>query len=155
MLFSVAMIATAVVVRRERRAGRPVELFNVLWGTLLFYCIGIGFVFFGALHAYFGPFVAPTIGWQPSPFEYELGWLEIPVGIVACMAWWRGFEFRLAATLISVTFAFAAAAQHIQEIACCKNYAPNNAGPTLWFGDLALPIFLLAVAFLARRPTVR
>ena len=30
------------------------------------------------------------------------------------------------------------------------NYAPGNAGPILWFGDIALPIFTLFLALASR-----
>lgn len=40
----------------------------------------------------------------------------------------------------------AAAAQHIQQILCCHNYAPGNAGWILWIGDIAIPIVVLACA---------
>lgn len=152
--FAVALCATVVGVWRNHRAGKAADVAYVAWGAMLFWCVGVTFVLVGIMHAYFQPLAAPSIGWQPSPFEYELGWVEIPLGLVACAAWWRGYEFRVAATLIFATFSFAAAAQHLQEIACCKNYAPNNAGPTLWFGDLVLPILLLAAGALSRRRVV-
>ena len=155
VFFAIAACTTLVKVRRSGGARSEGNVAYVLWGELLFYCVGLGFIYAGLFHAYAGPLVAPKIGWQPSPFEYELGWLEIPLGAVACMALWRGYEFRLAATIPFITFSLAAAAQHLQEIACCKNYAPDNAGLVLWFGDILLPIFLLAAAAFARRPADR
>ena len=112
--------------------------------------LGLGFVYIGIMHAYFGAVVAPTIGWTPSPFEYELGWAEIGLGIVAMVSLWRGYEMRLAATLIFATFSFAAAAQHVDEIVRLHNYAPGNAGLILWWGDIALPIAVLVLAYLSR-----
>ena len=84
-------------------------------GGVLFYCVGIGFVDIGIVHAYVPQVAASAIGWQPSPFEYEL----------------------------------AAAAGHIPEIQCCHNYAPANAGLTLWFGDIFLPVVLVMLAVLS------
>ena len=149
-LFVVAICTTIAKLRHFRLERKPVNGAYVFWGELLFYAVGISFVFVGIMHAYFQAFTAPSIGWQPSPFEYELGWLEIPVGIVALLSLWRGFEFRLAATIAYVTFSLAAAAQHIQQIVCCRNYAPDNAGIILWFGDIFLPIVMLVTAALAR-----
>ena len=42
------------------------------------------------------------------------------------------------------------AAQHIQQILCCQNYAPGNAGLILWVNDIALPIVLLFLAYSSR-----
>jgi hypothetical protein len=150
VLFAIAVATTVVKLRRFRAEHRPVNGAYVFWGEALFYSVGIGFVCTGALHAYFPSVAAPAIGWQPSPFEYELGWIEIALGLVAMLALWRGFEFRLAATIVFAIFALAAAAGHIQEILCCRNYAPGNAGLTLWFGDVFLPVVLVMLASLSQ-----
>jgi hypothetical protein len=153
LLFAIAVCTTAYKIWRARRDGRSEDDTYIAWGELLFYVLGVQYVIFGVMHAYFQSLAAPSIGWQPSPFEYELGWLEIPLGVVALASLWRGFEFRLAATIMYATFAFAAAAQHLQEVLCCHNYAPNNAGPVLWFADLVLPgiAVVLAAMSAARR----
>lgn len=151
MLIVLALIATRVRVRQNINAGKPGDAVYALWGELLFYVVGIGYLYTGLLHAYAQGLAAPEIGWQPSPFEYELGWMEIPLAVVALMSLWRGFEFRLAATIIFVVFALAAAAQHIQQILCCRNYAPGNAGWILWVGDIAIPLVVLACAAASSR----
>ena len=150
VLFAVAVVTTIAKLRRFRMEHRPVSAAYVFWGELLFYNVGIGFVLVGIFHAYFSHIAAPAIGWSPSPFEYELGWIEIALGLVAVMALWRGYEFRLAATIVFAIFALAAAAGHIQEILCCRNYAPGNAGLTLWFGDIFVPGVIVVSAALCR-----
>jgi hypothetical protein len=149
VLFIVAVGTTAARLVRLRLSPVGAKAAYVAWGELLFYAIGIWFVYTGILHAYFQQIAAPRIGWQPSPFEYELGWMEIPLGVVAMMALWRGYEFRLAATIIAATFAVAAAAGHIQEIVCCANYSPSNAGLVLWFADVFIPVVLVVLAALS------
>jgi hypothetical protein len=57
---------------------------------------------------------------------------------------------RLAATLAFAIFSFGAAAQHIQQMLALHNYNPGNSGLILWFGDIALPLILLFLAFGAR-----
>ncbi len=149
VLFAIALCATIAKVRRLRRNGRVAGVATILWAEVLFYNVGIGFIYVGFMHAYFQQLTAPNIGWQPSPFEYELGWMEIALGLVAVLALRRGFEFRLAATIVFVIFSLAAAAQHIQEILCCKNFAPGNAGLTLWFADIFVPLVLVVAAALS------
>jgi hypothetical protein len=149
ILFVIAICTAIARLMRRRLAPLSAEAAYVAWGELLFYAIGIWFVYTGIMHAYFQQTVAPRIGWQPSPFEYELGWMEIPLGVVAMMALWRGYEFRLAATIIAVTFAVAAAAQHLQQIVCCANYAQSNAGLVLWFADIFIPVLLVFLAALS------
>jgi hypothetical protein len=149
-LFVIAVVTTIVKLRRFRLEHRPVSAAYVFWGELLFYNVGVGFVLVGIFHAYFPQITAPAIGWYPSPFEYELGWIEIALGLVALMALWRGYEFRLAASIVFAIFALAAAAGHIQQIQCCHNYAPGNAGLMLWFGDIFVPGVIVALAALCR-----
>lgn len=149
-LFAIAVATTIVRLRRFRTEHRPVNSAYVFWGELLFYNVGIGFVLVGIFHAYFPQIAAPSIGWSPSPFEYELGWIEIALGLVAIMALWRGYEFRLAASVIFAIFALAAAAGHIAQIECCHNYAPGNAGLTLWFADIFVPGLVVVLAALCR-----
>ncbi|MBV8344926.1 MAG: hypothetical protein JO190_08060 [Candidatus Eremiobacteraeota bacterium] len=149
-LFAIAVVMTIVKLRRFKLEHRPVNAAYVFWGEVLFYNVGIGFVLVGIFHAYFPQIAAPSIGWTPSPFEYELGWIEIALGLVAIMALWRGYEFRLAATIVFAIFALAAAAGHIQQIQCCHNYAPGNAGLTLWFGDIFVPVVIVVAAALCR-----
>jgi len=151
ILIVLALIRTLRKVRRNHSAGRAPDIAYTLWGELLFYAVGIGYVYTGLLHAYAQNVAAPAIGWQPSPFEYELGWIEIPVGAIAIMSLWRGFEFRFAATIVFAVFALAAAAQHIQQIQCCRNYAPGNAGWILWVYDIVIPIVILACTVVAAR----
>jgi hypothetical protein len=147
VLFVVALCTSYAKLRR----GGNRRIAYVLWGELLFYTVGIGYVYAGIFHAYFQSVAAPAIGWRPSPFEYELGWMEIGLGIVALTSLWRGFEFRLAATIVFVVFSLAAAAQHVAQILCCRNYAADNAGPLLWGGDVVIPLIVLIAAAAAAR----
>jgi len=146
----VAIVTTSVKSRRLRIGRRPHNVAYLLWGEMLFYSVGLGFIWSGVFHAYFQQIAAPSIGWQPSPFEYELGWLEIGIAIVALGALWRGYAYRAAVTIPVVVFGFAAAAQHLAQIACCRNYAPGNAGLILWLGDLAIPAIFIILMWLSR-----
>jgi hypothetical protein len=150
IFFVIAVCTTIAKLRRARSEHRPVNAAYVLWGELVFYSVGIAYIYAGIFHAYFQQIAAPSIGWQPSPFEYELGWMEIGLGFVAVLALWRGFEFRLASTIVFVIFSLAAAAQHIQQLVCCRNYAPDNAGLILWFGDIFVPLLLVVLAALSQ-----
>ncbi len=149
LLFVIAIVTTAVKARRARAAHVVAHTPTIFWGELLFYVVGIGYVYAGIFHAYAQGIAAPAIGWAPSPFEYELGWMEIALGLVAMLALWRGRDFRLAATLIFVIFSWAAAAQHVQQLVCCANRAPGNAGTILWFGDLLIPLIVVIAAWLS------
>lgn len=151
VIFLIIAIGTSIAkIRRARIGRRPINSAYVIWGEMLFYVYGLATIYGGAFHAYAGPVVAASIGWQNSPFQYELGWFEIGYGLTALLSLWRGYQFRLAMTLPYSIFLLAAAAQHIDQMQRQHNYAPNNAGLILWLGDIAIPLFVLLLSWMAR-----
>ncbi len=150
VLLIVAIVTSIAKVRRARVARRPINRAYVIWGELLFYVYGLANIYSGFFHAYAGNMAAASIGWQDSPFQYELGWFEIAYGLTALMSLWRRYEFRLAMTLPYSIFLLAAAAQHISQMQHQHNYAPNNAGLILWLGDIAIPLVVLLLSWMAR-----
>lgn len=149
-LFVIAVIVTIVKLRRASARHEVMSTGYTLWGEVLFYCFGLGMVYDWYMHAFLADFVAPLIGWKASPFEWELAWSALGMGVIALLSLWRGYDMRLAATLASAIFLFGAAAQHIHLIITQHNYSPGNAGTILWFGDIALPLFTLFLAYVSR-----
>jgi hypothetical protein len=150
VLIVIAVIVTIVKLRRAKMHRTVMTPGYTLWGELLFYGIGFGFLWAGIFHAFFQETAATSIGWQPSPFEWELAWAEFGVALIALLSLGRGYEMRLAATIVFAIFSAGAAIQHINQIVCCRNYAPGNAGTILWINDIAVPLVLLYLAFASR-----
>ena len=146
----VAILTTIYKLRRAKAHHTVITASYTLWGELIFYAIGFGFLWAFVFHAFVQQIAATSIGWKPSPFEWELAWAELGIAFVALLSLARGYELRLAVTLIVAIFSFGAAAQHIQQILCCQNYAPGNAGLILWVNDIALPVVLLFLAYSSR-----
>ena len=152
VIFLVIAILTSIAkIRRARMSRRPFSAANIVWGELLFYVYGLGTIYAGAFHAYDGPAIAASIGWQPSAFQYELGWFEIGYGVTALFSLARGYQFRFAMTLPYSICLLAAAAQHINMMNTRHDYAVNNAGVVLWLGDIAIPLVMLALMWFAAR----
>ena len=149
-LLAIAIVMSIVKIRRAKLSRRPYSAVYIVWGELLFYMYGIGAIYGGFFHAYFGTMAAAGIGWQNSPFQYELGWFEIGIGLAALFARRQNYGYRLALTIPIVVFSFAAAAQHIALMLTKHNFAPNNAGMMLWLNDIIMPLILAWVAFAAR-----
>lgn len=150
IFIAIAIVASIGRIRRARLSRRPFSASYILWGEMLFYVYGLANIYGGVMHAYDGDTVAATIGWLNSPFQYELGWFEIAYGFTALFSGRQGYAYRLAMTIPYSIFALAAAAQHINMIVRVHDYAPNNAGLTLWLGDIIVPLFMLALAWFAR-----
>lgn len=150
VLFVIAAIVTVFKLRGSAAHHVVATPVYTLWGEMLFYTVGFGFLWAFYFHAFAQHIAAAEIGWTPSPFEWELAWAELGIAVIALLSLYRGYEMRLAVTLVFSIFAFGAAGQHINQILCCRNYTPGNAGLILWFGDIALPLFLLVLALMSR-----
>ncbi len=150
VLIVVAIVVTILKLRRAKLHRTVMTPGYTLWGELLFYGVGFGFLWAGIFHAFFQQTAASSIGWQPSPFEWELAWAEFGVALIALLSLGRGYEMRLAATLVFFVFSAGAAIQHVNQMLCCHNYAPGNAGTILWINDIALPLLLVYLALASR-----
>ncbi|MHB1550694.1 MAG: DUF6790 family protein [Vulcanimicrobiaceae bacterium] len=136
-------VAVVVAIAKSRRASRQhvvVTTAYVLWGEILFYSVGLTLAWAGISHAFFQPIAAASTGWKPSPFESELAWAEFGTALVAMASLWRGYEMRLAATLVFAVFSAGAAVAHLDRIARLG----------IWFDYVLLPVAVLVLAFLSR-----
>jgi Na+/melibiose symporter-like transporter len=106
--------------------------------------------FWAALgHIVFPARVAPAIGWQTSPFQFEVGVANLGLAFAGLYAAFRSFEARLATTLALACFLIGAGIGHIGDIITAGNFAPGNAGPIL-FTDLLTPAAILLLLWFSR-----
>ena len=96
---------------------------------------------------------AAVIGWEPSPFQYEVGVANLGIGLAALYAAFQGFQARAAVAVMAACFLGGAAVGHLRDIAMGDNLAPGNAGPIL-YTDMLTPIMLLVLLLLTPRPAV-
>lgn len=150
LLFVLAIVTSVLKLRRANRRRIVATAAYVFWGEILFYGVGLVMLWAFLFHAFFQQIAASSIGWKPSPFEWELAWAELGLAMIAMIALYRGYEMRLAATIVSVTLAAGATIQHIHQLRCCHNYAPGNAGLVLWFNDIFVSFVVLVLAFASR-----
>jgi hypothetical protein len=106
------------------------------------YLIGAQAFATGIGHMFYGPPIARSIGWQPSPFQWEVGGANLGIGVAGVMASSFGTDYWLAVIVVAMTFLWVAGIGHIREIVKERNFAINNAGPIL-FLDFLSPAFCL------------
>ena len=92
LLIVVAIVMAILKLRRAKMHRTVMTPSYTLWGELLFYGVGFGFLWAGIFHAFFQHIAAAAIGWQPSPFEWELAWGEFGGAIIAWLSLGRGYE---------------------------------------------------------------
>ena len=79
-------------------------------------------------HLFFPDVAAADIGWEPSPFQFEVGMADLAMGAAACMSFWRNFDFKAAVVIINAIFLLGDAIGHAGQMIAAGNFAPGNAG---------------------------
>jgi len=110
------------------------------------YMIGVAGIGAGISHIFFGRSISRSIGWEPSPFEFEVGVAGLGFGIAGVMASSYDPDFWLAVIVANGVFRVGAGIGHVREIVQKGNYAINNTA--ILFLDFMVPAFLL-LAWLA------
>ncbi|WP_125131877.1 DUF6790 family protein [Microbacterium sp. 10M-3C3] len=96
-------------------------------------------------HLFFGPAIARSIGWQPGPFQFEVGAANAAIGVSAIVVGAAfGPDAWLGPILAALVFLVLAGIGHIRDIVKKRNFSINNAGPIL-FLDFLAPIVTLAL----------
>ncbi|WP_158968033.1 DUF6790 family protein [Chachezhania sediminis] len=86
--------------------------------------------------------VAKSIGWATSPFQLEIGWANLGIGLGAIAAAVLGRDAAIAITIMACCFLWGAAKVHTDEMIREKNFSINNAGP-IYFWDILTPLTLI------------
>jgi hypothetical protein len=87
----------------------------------------------------FGDLAAEFIGWENSPFQAEVGFASLGVGIAGVIAFRASLPFRFAMLIPPSAFAWGAAAGHIYQMIVAHNFSPGNVGVVLPMG-IVIPI---------------
>lgn len=138
VLFIVAMIVVVAT------SGTTDLLQNATMMAVLF-LVGSSAIGNGIAHLFFGPTIARSIGWQPGPFQFEVGAANLGIGIAGVVVGaFFGPDAWLGVIIVDLVFLVLAGAGHIREIVKERNLSINNAGPILVL-DFVLPLFTLAL----------
>jgi hypothetical protein len=114
---------------------------------LYFLCVqwGFGAVLTALPHIITPDIVAGYIGWAPgSPFQLELGFASLGLGVLGVLCIWLRGTFWLAPAIGRSIFLYGAAWVHLRDIAAHGNLSPGNAGAPLVF-DVLIPTIVLAL----------
>jgi len=123
---------------RERTKGKIVEL--LLLYQIIF-SIGITslLAFFGL--TFMADYIADYMGWPASPFQQELGNVNLAFGILGILAIWFRGHFWTATVLGFSIWIFSDGLQHIYQMLWDNNYAPGNIG-IMPITDISVPLIV-------------
>ena len=65
-----------------------------LLGWHVFWSIGVSYLVNFVFHAFFGGLAAKFIGWQDSPFQFEVATASLGFAAVGFVAAWRSYDLR-------------------------------------------------------------
>jgi hypothetical protein len=133
--------------KRPVSAGRITELLLLY---LLVFFVGVGGLMGFLGHTFKAQEIALKIGWQPSPFQFEVAVADLAFGVLGIICIWQRRGFRTATGIGYATFLLGCAYGHFRDMTLHRNFAPYNVGPVLWFNDLAVPMVMLLLLLVRR-----
>jgi hypothetical protein len=139
-IFVLGLIIAAIQVWQLRRPRTTAEVGGIFLSSYLLYAIGIGQILNFVMHSFFGDYAAKTIGWAQSPFQLELAFFSLGLGVAAIMLHGRTRELisQLAMVLIFTIFGVGAAGGHVYQQLINHDHAVNNGGLLLVM-DVVIP----------------
>ncbi len=143
------LLATAHLLldRQVRTTAQRIELFIVYLLAISVGANGLGGAFG---HLFLSDLIAEGVGWPTgSPFQLEMGFANLLIGVLGIMAINRRDGFRTAAILATTILGVGATIVHIIDIAATGNLSPGNTIINL--GNLLDPALLIGLTWLASR----
>lgn len=134
------LVFSAVAIRRAPAPRSMALVVEKLIAWHVFFAIGVCFTWNFLMHGFFGETAARFIGWEDSPFQFEVATASLGFGLVGFVAAFRSYDLRLAAILGPSIFALGAGLGHIRQMVVAHNFAPGNAGLIFWM-DFLIPLF--------------
>ena len=148
----IALLCGALQVRRSWNVSRWSEA-TLLW--IAFWVMGLGGLYGFAMHIAFGQFIAEQIGWPNSPFQNEVAFANLTIGILGLSSFWRRSRDYLVASIVAyASWFFAVGLGHVYSLVVQSNDAPSNVG-TILFTDLLMPILVVILLWLSREERTR
>ena len=122
-------------------------------GTYLVYFFFIYVGLMGLLTAYAHVWrpaqTSASIGWLPSPYEYEVGMADLTVGVLGVLCLWFRGNFWLATAIANAVWLLGDAVGHIRQVILVNNHAANNSGIFL-VAEIMTPVIILFLALYHR-----
>lgn len=144
-----ALLAAGIAIGRGRRPRAIAFMADRLLRAVLFFPLGLMGLWAASGHIFLPEMAARAIGWQTSPFQFEVGVANLGIGLAALYAAFRSREAQIATGLVAAAFLGGAGVGHIREIMATGNLAPGNAGPIM-FTDFLTPVAIFVLLYMAR-----
>ncbi len=136
----ISLIASAIAIAMAPRPLSGAVVVDKLLAWYVLFNIGVMFLVNFIFHVFFGQMAAAFIGWEDSPFQFEVGTASLGFAVAGFIAAFASFDRRLVAVVGPSIFTLGAAVGHIQQMVTAHNFAPGNAG-VIFYADIFIPLF--------------
>lgn len=149
LLFALSIVLFLAECRHKKITIRLQSL-DIFLGYFLFLYVGFTSLISGFSHLIWPDQVAQMIGWEPSPFQFEVGMANLAFGVLGVLAYWIRGRFWEATLFSWSIFLLGDFLGHVIQYFSACDEAIYNFGFYIWFNDLLMPIFALGVLALFR-----
>jgi hypothetical protein len=153
LYLAAVVVATGIHLWLGKRPVTSLRVVEVLLLYLLVIFAGVGGLMGFLGHTFKPQEVAQQIGWQSNPFQFEVAMANLAFGVLGLMCIWQRRGFQTATGIGFAIFLLGCAYVHYRDMTLHGNLAPYNAGPVLWFNDLAVPLSILILLLVRRHLT--
>lgn len=151
MILALLIALASVAIQREKMD--KLAAIDTFIAYMLLLGLGLPSIQAFIMHTFFPSFTAEFIGWQTSPFQFEVAVADLAFGVGGILAWRANFGYRVAVMLMSSIFLLGCAVGHIKQMLIANNFAPGNAGSPLVY-DILLPVILILLWLLRKKREV-
>jgi len=144
----VLLFVAALVFAGLSRSRAPIA--DRLLNWILLSPIGVSGLWAALFHLFFPQIAAADIGWETSPFQFEVGMADLAMGMTACLSFWRSLDFKAAAVVANAIFLLGDAVGHVKQMIVAGNFASGNAGVP-FYSDIAFPVLAIILLIIVRR----
>lgn len=137
--FIIGLLAAGISLLTKPKPLRIGEAGEEFFSYYLLFAIGINNLINFIFHVFFGDRAAKFIGWENSPFQAEVGFASLGVGIAGVIAFRASLPSRFATLIPPSAFSLGAAGGHIYQMIAAHNFSPGNVGRVLPI-DILMPV---------------
>jgi hypothetical protein len=119
------------------------------WLGCCCYLFGVDGLWSGFFHIAYPEHAAYFIGWQDSPFQFEVGMADLAFGVAGCAAFRASHGFKAPTVLVNAIFLLGDAAGHVRQMMTTGTFASGNAGPVFYL-DILLLVATIVLLLISR-----
>nr|AIA12821.1 Unknown Function [uncultured bacterium] len=142
--FAATMLVVSIIFMLVHKAlvGGQLPEGEIVFRWTSLFALGFTSIFAAFFHLFFSQYASANIGWPPSPFEYEVAFADLALGVLGILAFKASYGFRLATVIAAIIMFWGDALVHTYQIFMYRNFAVGNAGTWFWM-DIIIPVILL------------